>query len=149
MNVKIKLLHPNAKIPKQATEFAGGWDVTATEIIEKEPGLVICKLGFAIEIPNGHKAMFAPRSSITNTNWVIQNSPCLGDSDFRGEYQLRFRCIPSVTEFKKAFLMPFPYKEGERVGQMWLTTVMPIEFENVEALSETIRNEGGYGSTGK
>lgn len=150
MKIKIKKLHPKATIPKQATEFAGGWDVTATDIIQKESDFVICKLGFALDIPKGYKLTLVPRSSLTKTKWIVQNSPGLGDSDYRGEYQFRFRALPKVSEcFKNRFngYPDFPYKEGERIGQVYIEKVIPIEWEEVEELSDTVRGEGGFGST--
>lgn len=149
MKVKIKKLHPDATLPKQATEFAGGWDVTTTEIIQESDDFVICKLGFALELPVGYKLTLVPRSSLTKTKWVLQNSPGLGDQDFLGEYQYRFRAIPSKTIFSNTLAYDsFPYKVGDRIGQVYLEEVIPIEFEEVEELIITKRNTGGFGSTG-
>ena len=70
--------------------------------------------------------------------------------DYLGEYQYRFRCIP----YKKMLLSDaleyerFPFKVGDRIGQIYLEEVIPIEFEEVEELSETIRGTGGFGSSG-
>lgn len=148
MNIKIKRLHPDAVIPKQATEHAGAWDVTATEVKTHPDGLVICKLGIAMEPPTGYRIMFAPRSSITNQNWIIQNTPAIGDADFRGEYQLRFRPISKYNPESHRDALIFPYSKGSRIGQMWIEKIIPIQFEEVEELSETERGVGGYGSTG-
>lgn len=164
MKVKIKRTHKDAVIPKQATELAGGWDVTATEIIEESPDFVICKLGFALQPPSNYKITLVPRSSLTKTNWILQNSPGLGDPDFLGEYQYRFRCIPNSIDLeldtlhKTDFITnvnialdypPFPYKVGDRIGQIYLEEIIPIEFEEVKELSTTERNTGGFGSSGK
>jgi dUTP pyrophosphatase len=151
MIVKIKKLHPNATIPKQATELAGGWDVTVTEIqtFEGDDDIVICKLGFALQLPKGYKLTLVPRSSITNTKWFIQNSPGLGDGDFLQEYQLRFRALPIEYGYDFPYIKypEFPYKVGDRVGQVYLEEVIPIEFEEVEEFDIT-NDRGGYGSTG-
>lgn len=158
MKVKIKKLHPNAKFPEKASKLAGGWDVTVTEIIQESPDFVICKLGFALELPDGYKLTLVPRSSLTKTKWVLQNSPGLGDQDYLGEYQYRFRCIPTgiinVTSGEKSYdyrilkYEEFPYKIGDRIGQVYLEEVISIEFEEVEELSSSERGEGGFGSTG-
>lgn len=164
MKVKIKKLYPNAVIPKQATEFSGGWDVIVTEIEHKEDDFVICKLGFALELPIGYKLTLVPRSSLTKTKWILQNSPGLGDTDYRGEYQYRFRALPYkvISDFKYSSLQnrkilngymfkypEFPYKEGERIGQVYLEEIIPIEWEETEVLSDTVRGVGGFGSTDK
>jgi dUTP pyrophosphatase len=153
MKIKFKKFNINAQFPKQATEFAGGWDVTATEIEQVENDFVICKLGFALELPEGYKLTLVPRSSLTKTHWILQNTPGLGDQDFKGEYQYRFRALPiKVLGYIKGNgnleYPEFPYKAGDRIGQVYLEEVIPIEFEEVEELSVTERNTGGYGSTG-
>lgn len=156
LKVKIKKLRDNATIPKQATKFAAGWDVTAAKVEQVEDDLVICYLGFGLDIPEGYKLVLVPRSSLTKTKWILQNSPGQGDSDYKGEYQYRFRALPIKTNesrnpFEVSFSISypeFPYKEGDRIGQVFLEKVLPIEFEEVEELTQTERGEGGFGSTG-
>jgi dUTP pyrophosphatase len=150
MKIKFKRLHENATIPKQATRLSGGWDVTVTEIIKEADDFVICKLGFALGIPEGYKLALVPRSSLTKTTWILQNSPGLGDCDYTGEYQFRFRAIP--TGFETYTGLPlyanFPFSEGERIGQVYLEEVIPMEFQEVDELRVTDRSDGGFGSTG-
>lgn len=163
MRVQFQKLHPEAVLPKQGSVLAGGWDVVVTEIIEKEPGFVICKLGFALQPPTNYKITIVPRSSLTGTHWVIQNSPGLGDPDYRGEYQVRFRAFPIDFNYQPGngvygpggygpttqLIYPkFPYVVGDRVAQMYIEEIIPIEFEVVEELSETVRGAGGFGHTG-
>lgn len=161
MRVKIQKLHKDAVIPKIATKGAACVDVVATEI-EYTPGggEALVKLGFSTEIPEGYKACLAPRSSFTKTLWLMQNSPAQIDSDYRGEWMLKFRAIPAKvithtgygSQAKKqptTLYTAFPYKVGERVAQMWLEKVNVFEFEEVESLETTERGEGGFGSTGK
>ena len=151
MIVKFKKLQPNAVIPKQATELAGGWDVTCTEIVQESPDFIICKLGFALQPPAGYRVILVPRSSFTKTKWILQNSPGIGDADYLGEYQYRLRALPIKNNVLGiAFEYPdFPFKVGDRIGQIYLEKVIPIEFEEVEELSQTDRGTGGFGSTNK
>jgi len=157
VKVKFKKLHELASIPKKATELAGGFDVTVTEIIQEDKDFVICKLGFALQPPVNYKITLVPRSSLTKTRWILQNTPGLGDADYTGEYSFRFRAIPELcqlinwgsyqsTELKYP---KFPYKVGDRIGQMYLEEVIPTEFIEVEELEETKRGNGGFGSTDK
>lgn len=158
LKVKIKKLHKDAVIPKKATQLAAGHDVIVTEIIQEADDFVICKLGFALTPPSGYKIVLVPRSSLTKTKWVLQNSPGQGDEDFTGEYQYRFRAIPEDIEQKnygplldncwKLEYPLFPYNLGDRIGQIFLEEVINFEFEEVEELSTTERGEGGFGSTG-
>ena len=151
MKLKIKKLHPNAVIPKQTTELAGGWDVTCTEIVQESPDFIICKLGFALQPPAGYRVILVPRSSFTKTKWVMQNSPGTGDADYLGEYQYRLRALPIRNNvLGTAFEYPeVPFKVGDRIGQIYLEEVIPIEFEEVGELTETERGTNGFGSTGK
>jgi len=154
MKVKIKKLHKDANIPKQITKLAGGWDVTTTEIIQEEKDFVICKLGFALQPPSNYKITLVPRSSLTKTKWVLQNSPGLGDPDYLGEYQFRFRAIPESLGWDNSdeyelIYSKFPYEVGDRIGQIYLEEIIPMEFEEVDELSETERGTGSYGSSGK
>lgn len=151
MIIKIKKLRENAVIPTRGTDYAGGWDVTASEIEYTSDGRAICKLGIAVEIPEGYRLIASPRSSLTKTTWVIQNSPCLIDADYRGELMIVFRPLDQKTTVF-GFDNPtaeFPYQVGDRVAQCYLEEIIPMEFEEVETLSETVRGSGGYGSTGK
>lgn len=149
MKVKIQKIHELAAIPTQATEFAGGWDCVATEIIQESEDFVVAKLGIKLEFDSKYKLTLIPRSSLTKTKWIIQNSPGLGDADYRGEYQLKFRAIPiGYNKNSNKFIYPkFPYKVGDRVGQCYFEEVIPIEWEEGTILNNTKRGEGGYGST--
>lgn len=156
MKIKLKKLHPNAKLPHQASEGAGAFDLYCTEVEQVESGFVKCKTGLAMEIPQGYRLMLIPRSSIGGTGWVLSNSQGLIDSDYRGEVQAWFRAVPyvwiysdSLHHLTKVDIYPFPYAPGDRICQVYLEKVIPTEWEEVEELSDTVRGEGGFGHTGK
>jgi dUTP pyrophosphatase len=152
MLINLLRLHPYAVIPKQSTELAGGWDVVATEVISESKDFVIYKIGWAMQPPEGYKITLVPRSSLTKTKWVLQNSPGLGDADYRGEYQYKFRAIPNDIKHSVIPYLdyePKPFLVGDRIGQIYLEEVIPIEFEEVSELPSTNRGTGGFGSTGK
>ena len=149
ININIKKLHKDAVIPKITTIGAACKDVVATEIITDSLNnrFVTVKLGFSTEIPEGYKMCIAPRSSFTQKGWIMQNSPAQIDSDYRGEWMIKFeglvvpiKTIPSIKKF--------PYKIGDRVAQIWLERVEEFQFKEVQELSNTERGEGGFGSTG-
>lgn len=137
--VKIKKFHPDAQIPKMGTNLAGAYDVTATEMIYTDD-LVIYKLGFGIELPTNYRLMIIPRSNISGKGWVLGNSEGLIDCDYRGEIQVRF-----VPDGQKTNVPP--YSPGDRIAQCYLEEVINIEFQEVNELSSTERNVGGFGST--
>lgn len=167
MKIRIKKIHPDAKIPVRADEFCGGWDVFCTEVIKESDDFYICKLGLKMQPGSqNYKITLVPRSSLTKTKWIQQNSPGLGDYSYTGEYQYRFRAIPetvrAVHEVERImgfesidlvgyeFVYPeFPFKVGDRIGQIYLEEVIPIEFDEELELIETSRGENGFGSTGK
>lgn len=157
MEIKFKKLHKEAVLPAQAHDTDGGWDVTVTEIEQISENFVIAKLGFALGLPKGHKLTLVPRSSFTKTNWILQNSPGLGDEGYRNEYQYRFRAIPTgvikISGYKggewKLIYDKFPFEIGDRIGQVYLETVIPTEWKIVEDLDDTDRGKGGFGSTDK
>lgn len=142
IEIKFKKLHKDAVIPKVATIGAACADVVATEIIIGEGeniGKVTVKLGFATEIPAGYKAVIVPRSSFTHKDWIVANSPCQIDSDYRGEWMLKLQAIKPYA--------PFPYRVGERVAQMYIEKVTDFLIKEVEELNNSERGEGGFGST--
>ena len=151
MKVEIQLRNELAQLPKQATELAGGWDVVCTEIIKESDNYVRCKIGLSIQPPPNTNIMCHARSSITKTNWFLANGVGLGDADYLGEYEFRFRCLPinynDTFGHRNFDYEEFPYKIGDRIGQIYLEEVIPIEFEIVKNLKSTTRNEGGFGST--
>lgn len=145
IEVKIKLLRENAKVPVKSSENAAGWDVFVSEIVidPNDPDLVTCKLGFALAPDPHYRIMLVPRSSFTKSNYVMQNSPGLGDPDYRGEYMMKFRKIKDTESNQVPFLV------GDRVGQIYVEKIIPMGFTKVEELNETKRSSGGFGSTGK
>lgn len=148
--IKIKKLHPNAVIPKRITLGAACSDVVATEV-EINNNLALVKLGFSTEIPEGYKMCVSPRSSFTQKGWVMQNSPGQIDSDYRGEWMIKFEAFPACADYSReeGLIYPeFPYKAGDRVAQIWLEKIEDFEFEEVEELVESERADGSFGSTG-
>jgi dUTP pyrophosphatase len=140
MTIKIKKLYPDVMLPIMGSENAACYDVYANSIEIIGANKAKIGLGFATEIPIGYKGVIIPRSNLTKHNWIINNAPACIDSDYRGEWMIIFTSINNITEF--------PYKIGERIAQIYFEKVLPIEFELTDNLSETVRNNGGFGSSG-
>lgn len=169
--IKFKKLHPDCNIPTKATTKAACFDVTAVEIIDKGPNKKYCRLGFSCQLPEGYKLELVPRSSLTKTNWIMTNSPGQGDEDYEHEYQIRFTAIPTgaqvkgtsyiqIDEDNEGVVGPqsleleltydeFPYKVGERIGQVFLSKVEETKWEETDTISTNSNRTGGFGSTGK
>lgn len=147
--IKFKKLHDDAVIPKHATPGSACVDLVATDIEYVEENKVVVKYGFATEIPEGYKVFVMPRSSFTHKGWVMQNSPGVIDSDYRGEWMSKFEAIPVGVKDGILLYEDFPYKKGDRVAQCSIEVNIHMAYKEVQDLSQTIRSTGGFGSTGK
>jgi len=170
MKVRIKKLHKDAVVPSYAHKGDAGMDLTAIDYYFDLDGNVVYHTGLAIEIPEGYVGLVFPRSSVCKNDISLANAVGVIDSGYRGEITLKFK--PTLvfnpnddTEFKEGKFdvhsgvsIPYDeripiessfYKTGERIGQLIIMPYHKIEFEEVEELTETDRNNGGFGSTGK
>jgi dUTP pyrophosphatase len=143
MKVRIKKLNENAVIPSYAKDGDAGMDLVATSIISNTSTQITYGIGLALEIPNGFVGLVFPRSSVRKTRLMLSNCVGVIDSGYRGELQATFNKInnDSVSEND--------YKVGDRIAQIMIIPYPPIEFDEVNELSDTERGEGGFGSTGK
>jgi dUTP pyrophosphatase len=141
MQVKIKKINPSAVIPTYAKDGDAGMDVIATSVISEDVFQITYGLGIALEIPNGFVGLVFPRSSIRKTDLSLTNCVGVIDSGYRGELQATFRKHRGVASTI--------YAVGDRVAQIMIIPHPPIEFKEVDELTNTERGEGGFGSTGK
>lgn len=130
-------------LPTYATEHSAGMDLTAAleEAIEIDPGQrMLIPTGLAIALPDGYEAQIRPRSGLALKHGVtVLNSPGTIDADYRGEIGVILANLS--TE-------PFTVERGMRIAQMVIAQHAKVEWEVVEALNETERGSGGFGSTG-
>ena len=129
-------------LPAYATEHAAGLDVVAAESVTLEPGARhAVATGFAIAIPHGYEVQVRPRSGLALKHGITcLNTPGTIDSDYRGEVKV---ILANLGE------QPFEVIRGERIAQLVPAPVIKASFTQVEALSETDRGGGGFGSTGR
>lgn len=140
MNLRIKKLHPYAKIPTRAHRGDAGLDITCVSIHKHVPTQYIeYNTGLAIEIPDGYVGLLFPRSSISNYALSLSNSVGVIDSNFRGELTFRFRPISGTGG---------EYNLGDKIGQLVILKLPEVIVFEVDELSESKRNTGGYGSSG-
>ena len=154
MEVKIKKLKPNAIIPTYAKDGDAGMDLVATEILKDTPEQITYGMGVAIEIPEGFVGLVFPRSSIRKTGLQLSNSVGVIDSGYRGEIQATFNKVFGGDRFYDETKNTEDtsndfYKVGDRIAQIMIIPYPPIEFTEVDELSDSERGEGGFGSTGK
>jgi dUTP pyrophosphatase len=142
MNIKIKKLHEQAVIPSYSKEGDCGLDLTAISVstIDKSRfGYIEYDTGLAIEIPEGYVGLIYPRSSLSNTGLILANHVGVIDQNYRGSIKCRFKAVPNTDI----------YSVGDRIAQLIIQPCPKIEFEVVDELSDTDRNDLGFGSSGK
>ena len=145
MELKIKKLKENAKIPHRATNGSAGMDLYAgiDESVTLAPGqLAVIPTGIAIELPDNTCAAFLyARSGLGVKHGIcLSNGVGVIDSDYRGEV-----CAGLCNVSDK----PYVIEPFERVAQMVIAPVLTPDIVEVNELSDTARGEGGFGSSGR
>ncbi len=141
MKLRIKRLSPDAVIPQYAHPGDSGLDLCSVQDLVLEPGgWSMIRTGLAIELPPGTEAQVRPRSGLAARHAITMlNTPGTVDEGYRGEV-----CVIAINLGKE----PFEIKKGMRIAQMVICPVIRVEIEETDALSDTARNAGGFGSTG-
>lgn len=140
--LQVKLLRPGAWVPKQQSALASGFDLHASldgETLELGTSPRRVPTGIAIAAPAGLDVQIRPRSGLS-ARGVLSVFGTL-DADYRGELFVTMYCLPGVGRYQ--------VEDGERIAQLVVARLAPVEFEVVEALGETERGDGGHGSTGR
>lgn len=144
INVNIKKLNDNAKIPTRGSEYAAGYDLYACinePVVIYPHETVKIGTGIAIEIPDGYFGAIFARSGLA-TKKGLRPSNCVGvcDSDYRGEY------IVALHNDANELMVVEP---NERMAQLVVMPYLPVKFTEVDELSDTERGSCGFGSTGR
>ena len=142
--VRVKKLHPNAKLPTYGSAFSAGADLYACleEPVTIGPGETYwVSTGIALEVPVGCAGLVYARSSLgAKRGLAPANKVGVVDSDYRGEVRVvLFNHSPE----------PQTINPGERVAQFVITPVVTPQYVEAEELLDTDRGTGGFGSTGK
>ncbi|VXD03049.1 dUTP diphosphatase [Sphingomonas sp. 8AM] len=129
-------------LPAYATSGAAGMDVVAAEDMTLAPGArAAVATGFAIAIPEGFEVQVRPRSGLALKHGLTcLNTPGTIDADYRGEIKVILANLGAE---------PFEVRRGERIAQLVPAAVTLAAMVEVEALKETDRGSGGFGSTGR
>jgi dUTP pyrophosphatase len=133
-------------LPSYETAHAAGMDLRAA-VADDAPitlhpaSWALIPTGLAIALPEGYEAQIRPRSGLAAKHGITcLNSPGTIDADYRGEVKVIL--INHGPE-------PFVIHRGERIAQMIVAPVTRAEWVEVEALDDTVRGAGGFGSTGR
>ena len=144
--VKILIKKTNKEVitPKYKTDGSSGVDLSAfleKKVVIKPNSSELIPTGLQVAIPEELEIQIRPRSGLAAKESIgVLNSPGTIDSDYRGELK-----IILFNHGKEDFII----NNGDRIAQMVLVPIVKMEFEEVDSLPNTLRGQGGFGSTGK
>jgi dUTP pyrophosphatase len=143
MRLRFARLSENAVVPTRAHEGDAGLDLYAGEPAHIGPGeRWSVPTGVAVEIPGGHAGLVLPRSGLAREHGIsLVNSPGLIDSGYRGE----IRVLLLNTDPAEVYRV----KPGDRIAQLLVVAIATPEPIEAEALAESARGDGGFGSSGR
>ena len=141
MEILIKRIHQDAKIPEYQTPGSAGFDLHAVDslvILPHQSGVV--KTGLSLELEEGYELQIRPRSGLALKHGIsVLNSPGTIDSDYRGEIMIiLINHSDSLFEIKK----------GDRIAQGVVARYEKVSFRLSDTLGQTSRSDKGFGSTG-
>jgi len=143
VTLPIQRLAATAKLPTRATAGDAGLDLYSSEPCRLDPGArASVGTGVAVEIPEGHAGLVLPRSGWAAKHGIsLVNAPGLIDSGYRGEV----RVLLLNTDRDAAFEI----SQGDRIAQLLVVPFAHLDPVEADALAESERGEGGFGSTGR
>ena len=143
-DLRIKKLRDNAQMPTYGSEWAAGADMYAAidEAVTIEPGETkFIPTGLAFEIPEGYAGFIHARSGLASKRGLAPaNKVGVIDADYRGEVMVALHNHGRV---------PQTVEVGERIAQMIIAPFITANFIFSDELDDTVRGEGGFGSTGR
>jgi dUTP pyrophosphatase len=141
IELPIRRLRPDARLPNRAYAGDAGIDLAACERVELQPGeRALVPTGLAVAIPEGYAGYVQPRSGLASKHGIsIVNTPGLVDSGYRGELLVNL----VNTDLRE----PFVVEPGMRIAQLVILPVPEVELLEVEELPESERGVRGFGSS--
>jgi dUTP diphosphatase len=143
VTLRVRRLHPAARVPVRAHPGDAGLDLFALEGVRLEPGArASVPTGIAIALPAGHAGLVLPRSGLAARHGIaLVNAPGLIDEGYRGEV----RVLLLNTDRGD----PVELAAGERIAQLVVLALPAVDVEEASELDETVRSGDGFGSSGR
>lgn len=146
--LRIKLVHPAAKLPVRMTPGSAGLDLYAVESIEIPParcnpsghadiGRALVPTGIILQLPPGTVGRIASRSGLS-VNSNIEAGAGWIDNDYRGELKVELKNLSSK---------PYKVNPGDRIAQLVILPLVDVEVQSMSRLEDTERSSSGFGST--
>lgn len=142
LNINFKKLDDTAQIPQNAYEGDAGVDLRSIEDVEIQPfERRLIATGLSMELPDGYAGFVLPRSgNALKKGLSLANTPGLVDSNYRGELK-----VAAINLDPHA---PIAIHKGDRIAQLVVMRVEQVHPVQVDALSDSQRGDGGFGSSG-
>lgn len=142
LEIQVVRLDPDLPLPAYAHPGDAGADLLTTVDVTLQPGeRAMVPTGIAIALPDGYVALVHPRSGLAAKHGLsIVNTPGTVDAGYRGEVKVMLINHDPVEAVE--------LRRGDRIAQLVVQRFERAEFAEVEALPESVRGDGGYGSTG-
>ncbi len=143
MRLRFARLTETAAAPTRAHDDDAGYDLRASEAATLPPGgRASVGTGVAVAIPEGHAGLVLPRSGLAARHGIsLVNAPGLIDAGYRGELRVLLLNTDPEASFEVA--------PGDRIAQLVIVAHEAPELVEVDSLDETVRGNGGFGSTGR
>ncbi len=142
MNIDIKKLHPNAKIPSYQTKDSAGADLHAcieSDVVIADGAVAMIPTGLSAAVPGGYEMQIRARSGLASKGLILPNAPGTIDADYRGEIKVLLLNLSGAD---------FTITPDMRIAQAVIAPIIQAKYNTVNELSSTERGEGGFGSTG-
>ena len=142
MKIPLLLLDTASSVPHHSHPGDGGVDLQARESATIDPGdRFAMPTGVAVAVPEGFAGLVTPRSGLAARHGItVLNTPGLVDSGYRGEIKVILANLSNE---------PYRVERGDRIAQLVVVAVAVQEYEVVDVLPDSVRGEGGFGSTGR
>lgn len=140
MKIRVKKLQPDAKLPAYGRPGDAGMDFFCSETVTIEPGQrKQIGTGVALEIPEGFVALSWDKSGLSH-NHGLHLLGGVFDHTYRGEYKIMLLNTSDQA---------YTFNAGDKVAQILIQPITTVEIEETDQLSETVRGDHGFGSSGK
>jgi len=143
LSLKIQRHYRDMPLPSRGHPRDAGLDLTAMKVELVRPGVFSVDTGVSVQPPDGYYCEVVPRSSIVKSDFFQANSVGIIDPDYRGRILVMLRFLGTGDGVNAAQELV-----GKRVVQLIVRRLEPVQVESVDALTETTRGAGGFGSTG-
>ena len=140
MQLKIKKLRPDVKVPSYAHTGDAGFDVYIPDDLTIQPGeRLSIPLGLAMEIPEGHTGLLLDKSGLSHKHGLKSFGGVI-DAGYRGEFHVG---IMNLSD------KPYSFAKGDKIIQMLIMPVVHADIIETDTLSDSTRGTGAFGSSGK